>query len=317
MSGKRNPIDEVLAAFWDSRDSAHSKRGYVHDWREYEAWCASSNVAILKAKPSDVQRYVLELRDRGLAPSTRARALSVIRSCYDALVVNDLLMANPAKSVKSPKGLSATPNTPWLNEEDTRKLLEALPLTDDWRQRRDRLAVLLLVGLGWRRAEVARMRVEHFQGGGMSGGVGGDAGGGAGGTVTGVVKGGKVATVGVPSWLMSEVERWVNFARLGKSGPLLPRDRLATQPVTDSTIYDVVVAAAKRAGVTITPHGLRRTFITTLRGRGTDLKTLQLAVAHSSSATTERYDRAREVAAPGEGLVDLVYGSSDVKKGKG
>lgn len=302
-ASKRNPVDDVLAGFWNSRDSAGSKRMYIHDWQDYEAWCASNNVAILKAKPSDVQRYVLSLRDdpeRKLAPATRARMLSVVRSCYDALVVNDLLPTNPAKSVKSPRGATTfEPNTPWLDEDGTRRLLASLAAGDDWRSRRDRLALLLFVGLGWRRAEVARMCVSDFRDG----------------KVTGTVKGGKRVTVGVPSWLESEIDRWCKFAKLEADDALLPSREGSDESISPQALYLVVKEAASRADVEITPHGLRRTFITTLRGRGTDLKELQVAVAHSSSATTERYDRARQVSAPGEKLADLVYGLP-AEKGK-
>lgn len=133
------------------------------------------------------------------------------------------------------------------------------------------------------------MRAEDFQGG----------------KVTGIVKGRKLATAGVPEWLQQEIRDWKTFAGID-TGPLLPRGPEVHEHISGDTVYNIVVTAAEIAGLKVTPHALRRTFITVLRERGVGLKELQSAVAHSSSATTERYDRKKSIAAPGEQLEDLV-----------
>ena len=74
-------------------------------------------------------------------------------------------------------------------------------------------------------------------------------------------------------------------------------------------LYDVVKRAGRCAGVSkLTPHALRRTFITILDERGVPLADLQLAVSHESITTTERYRMGARAAgqAPGELLRDLV-----------
>jgi len=291
---KRKPntkLADVLEVFWSGLESANSRRGYKQVWAAFEAWLSTEKLDALKVAPADLQRYVSHLRDAGKAAATRAWALSALRSIYDSLVVNGLVATNPARSVKNPK-TTHVPRAPWLEEDGVRKLLGVLGGTT-FRERRNRLTVLLFLGLGWRRAEIARMAVEDF----------------ADGKVSGVVKGGKRATVGVPSWLQKEINAWREYAGIS-SGPLLLRSPGDEKGVSANTVYLCVRDAAKVAGLKASPHALRRTFITTLRGRGADLKTLQLAVAHSSSATTERYDRGRQIAAPGEGLRDLVYGAS-------
>lgn len=289
---RETQLAATLAAFWQGLESANSRRGYQQVWAAFEAWLAAEELSPLTVKPADLQRYVAHLRDTGKAQATRAWALSALRSIYDSLTVNGLVAVNPARSVKNPK-TSQAPRAPWLEEDGVRKLLGALDGTT-FRARRDRLCVLLFLGLGWRRAEIARMRVEDFQNG----------------TVTGIVKGGKVGTVPVPEWLQGEIRTWCEYAAIA-SGPLLLRSAGAAKGVSANTVYNCVVNAAKRAGLKASPHALRRTFITTLRGRGADLKELQLAVVHSSSTTTERYDRGRRMTAPGEGMRDLVYGRDD------
>ena len=155
----------ALTTHFDKLESKHSRRSYEHDWTEYAAWCATHKLDILALKPGDVQRYMTHLRDKvHLAKPTAAHALSVLRSMYDALVVDGFLPFNPASSVKNIK-VNSTPKTPWLDEDKLRQLLLAIEpdARGDFVARRDRLVVLLFIGTGRRRSEVTRMRVEDFQ----------------------------------------------------------------------------------------------------------------------------------------------------------
>ena len=281
----KRDLDSTLDAFFSGLDSANSRRGYRQVWEAFVQWLKKRSP--LRVKPIDVQEYIISLRDAGKADSTRAWTLSALRSIYDALTVNGFVAVNPARSVKNPK-TSHAPKAPWLEEEDVKKLLQVLE-GSSWRERRNRLCVLLFLGLGWRRSEVARMRAEDFQGG----------------TVTGIVKGRKLATAGVPEWLRDEIRDWLAYAGFA-TGPLLPRGPEVHEHISGDTVYNIVCTVAEIAGLKVTPHALRRTFITVLRERGVGLKELQGAVAHSSSATTERYDRKKSIAAPGEKIGDLV-----------
>lgn len=287
-------LRETLEEFWQAFENRHSKRGYQHDWSTFTTWLAQENEEILNIKPSAIQRYINHLHKKGKAKTTRARALSVIRSIYDALVVNDLLPANPARSVKNVK-VDGVLKTPWLNEDDIRKLFSTASEASTWYERRDRLCLLLFIGLGWRRAEVARIRVEDFQDD----------------VVIFTAKRDKQVAVKVPVWLKTEVVAWLDYAEI-EHGIILRRSPENGLSISGTTIYDIVKAAAERAGfspASVTPHGLRRTFATIARRRGVSLKDVQLAMGHASSRTTEKYDKSLAmVTAPGEVLKDLVYG---------
>jgi integrase/recombinase XerD len=161
-----------------------------------------------------------------------------------------------------------------------------------WTERRDRLIVRMTFGLGWRRAEVARARFEDIDGD----------------SITAIVKGSKRLTVGLPDWLAEDIFEWRQFAGID-SGPLFPRRTDDPRPITGAIVYRIVKQMCSRAGIAvIPPHGLRRTNITLGGKRGLTLKERQLSVGHSSSATTERYDRARDARANKTGNVfaDLV-----------
>lgn len=278
--------------------SEESRRAYQSDWTRYSAWLVAEKVEIAAARPRHVAAHIARLQAEGKAKSTISRALSVIREVYGALVRDELVETNPAREVKSPK-MDATPKTPWLKEDAMSKLLN-LP-ADSWRERRDRLCIQLLFGLGWRRSEIARMEFGDF-GESFS-------------TVTGRLKGGKELTVGVPEWLQASISEWCSFASI-TDGPLLLRSPEKRSAISGDIIYQIMKESTQRAGVPqVSPHAMRRSNITLGGERGVDLKQRQLAVGHSSQATTERYDKAREAAqnAPGQVFANMFKTKNDDK----
>jgi site-specific recombinase XerD len=286
VSSERAAFDRVLR----NLNSPASKRSYKHDWSRFLVWLELEGLKVTEVKPRHIEDHLSYLQqDKECKRSTCGRALSVIREVYGALVRAEIVAVNPAREVKNPK-FDSSPNAPYLNEEQVGAMLN-LP-RDSWREKRDGLVVSLLFGLGWRRAEVAALRVDSFKAG----------------TVSGIVKGGKRLTVGVPDWVMDELEEWCRYA--GVTEALLPRSEDDLEAMTPDMVYQAVQRQAARADVKISPHGLRRTNITLGGEFGVPLKERQLSVGHSSLTTTERYDRARDAAskAPGNVFGKLIKG---------
>ncbi|MEM1690796.1 MAG: tyrosine-type recombinase/integrase [Thermofilaceae archaeon] len=125
-----------------------------------------------------------------------------------------------------------------------------------------RRAILLMAYCGLRLAEVERVRYEDIV----------DVGGVKMLRVTG--KGGKVRMVPLPPAVLKELEP-------GGRGRIVPISRLA--------VYYRIIRLARRAGVKTTPHKLRHYYATRLLRSGTDLRTVQELLGHSSVATTQVY----------------------------
>ncbi len=72
-----------------------------------------------------------------------------------------------------------------------------------------------------------------------------------------------------------------------KSGNLI-----ADSKMSDQSIYARITWCAKKAGVkALTPHDMRRSFVSDMLDAGVDISTVAAMAGHSSVATTQRYDR--------------------------
>ena len=163
-SADSTAVAEAAAAKIADLPSKESRRSYECVWRYYLAWLAERELDVTAVRPKHIQLYLAKLRDVGLAKGSIARALTVIRSIYGVIVINELMPTNPAREVKGPK-IDGNPKAPYIrNAVDIEKLINVHEANDSWFARRDRLIVRMALGLGWRRAEVARVTVEDFDG---------------------------------------------------------------------------------------------------------------------------------------------------------
>lgn len=82
------------------------------------------------------------------------------------------------------------------------------------------------------------------------------------------------------------------FLAVSKGGSVSHGHRLTPQ-----AIYDLLRSRAQRAGVQpLTPHDLRRTFVSKLLNAGVDIAIVAKKASHSNIQTTARYDRRPEEA---------------------
>jgi integrase/recombinase XerD len=288
VSATGNLIATSVADLIAQLPSPRSRRAYRDDWAAYCRWLSGQGIAVEIARPRHVGGYLARMRDEKRAKKSISRALSVLREVYGALVRDEIMETNPAREVKSPK-IDSAPSTPFLTEDQLRKLFDWS--AESWRERRDLMCIQLLLGIGWRRSETARMCVEDFKNG----------------TVTGILKGNKPYTAGVPDWLQAGIASWCEYAGISE-GPLLPRALGNRKAISGDIVFQIMKTITKRVGLPhFSPHAIRRTKITIEGERGISLKIRQLSVGHASQATTELYDHARDAAknAPGNIFADF------------
>src|SRR6266850_2062234 len=143
---------------------------------------------------------------------------------------------------------------------------------------RDAAALALLYGCGLRRSEAVSVDVAAFDGS----------------SVRVLGKGNKERQVPIPVAAVAALRAWLEL-RGSAPGPLLCPVRGRRVTVRQMSAQAVMTAILRRAGdggvPHLSPHDLRRSYITGLLRAGADLSTVQRLAGHASVTTTTRYDR--------------------------
>lgn len=223
-----------------------------------------------------------------LAPTTRARKLSALRSFYKYLVRRGRAPTNVGEAIMTPKLPKPLPRA--LDVDAVFGLLDRPPDDDDRFAVRDRAMLELLYGAGLRAAELVSLDVGSID----------DRRGtlrvvGKGNKERSVPFGGK-AQAALDAW-RAERSRWLSDPSeaalfVGRGGR-----RLSDRGLRRRLRRRALEIALPR---NVTPHALRHSFATHLLDGGADLRSIQALLGHASLGTTQRYtsvsvDRLRRV----------------------
>jgi integrase/recombinase XerD len=275
--------------------TAGTARGYIDCVRPFVSSRAREDgeLDLVGLMPQDVLAFVLA--DCQRRPRRSAKLMvTALRSLLRFLHVEGLIERPLAQVVPSvafwrlqglPRGLAS---------DQVRALLESCD-SDTANGRRDLAILLLLVRLGMRRGEVARLRLEDIDW--RAGEL----------LVRG--KGARVERLPLPSDVGESVAAYLRDGRPADPGTraVFMRVRAPRAAMTPAGITQVVVSASKRAGLgEVTPHRLRHTAASELLRRGAPLVEIGQLLRHRTELTTTIYakvdrDRLRELALPWPG----------------
>lgn len=160
--------NEALVESW--RLSLHQKspatiEQYLYNARLFTTWLidegrpAAAPGDLLAVERRDVERFLNELRDRGLSVSTRRARWVALRSFYGFLVHDDELDESPVAKVTAERAVP--PPAPVVPVDDLRVLLKACE-GRTYEDRRDYALIRLLVATGLRVGEAAGLRVDDL-----------------------------------------------------------------------------------------------------------------------------------------------------------
>lgn len=143
----------------------------------------------------------------------------------------------------------------------------------------------LLYGGGLRRSEAVALDVSHFE------------------PETGMLtirsgKGRKDRTVYATNGAAAALTDWLTV-RGPETGalfcPVNKGGKIKASRLTGQAVLNILAKRAREAGVAhLSPHDLRRTFVSHLLDAGADIVTVQKLAGHSQVTTTARYDRRGE-----------------------
>jgi len=116
--------------------NTNTRRAYARVCSNFLAWAEERGLALKQIRPHDAGAYIEMLQETTAAPSVKQQ-LAAIRMLFDWLVVGQVMLTNPAPSVRGPKLVVKTGKTPVLEGDEWRRLIDSIP-TDTVRDLRDR-----------------------------------------------------------------------------------------------------------------------------------------------------------------------------------
>jgi len=250
----------------------------IEQFYEYLRGPEKRPVSVEAVTGLDIRGYMAHIARQGLSRSTAQRKLASLRSFFKYLYREGVVDKNPAKTVASPKKEKPQPKV--LSVDDAALLVEA-PGDKARASARDSAILETFYSCGLRISEISSLDVEDidFDSGMLR--------------VTG--KGGKERVVPVGSKALAALAKYLSVRQekeTGKSAggrPCFLNARGGRLGVR--SIRRLVEKYARDKNLTgrVTPHTLRHTFATHMLEGGTDLRSIQEMLGHSSLSTTQKY----------------------------
>lgn len=273
-------MDEYLDPFLnylqvEKGASRNTLEAYARDLLRYLTFLGKVDPS--EVGSGDVANYLVRLKERGISPRSRARALSAIRMLHRFLVTEGYCTNNPPSIIQAPKALNRLPAV--LSARDVEALLSS-PRGDAAIEVRDRAMLELLYATGLRVSELVQLKLGEVN---LSVGY-----------LMTIGKGDKERLVPLGESAAAAVLRYLAEAR----GELLKKgesehlflSRLG-EGMTRQAFWNIVKKRAREAGVVknISPHTLRHSFATHLLENGADLRSVQIMLGHADLSSTQIY----------------------------
>ena len=275
-------VTDYLAYLQGVRNmSPNTVRSYETDLKAYCAWVRREGVRPHVVTHRQLRRYLAELSHAGYSSRTLNRHLSSIRGLYRWLVSQELVTADAAAALASPKIGRSLPRT--MGDQDVRTLIDSCE-AEGLEGPRDRAFLELLYASGARISEISQLDVGDIDFSQAQ--------------VRLFGKGSKERVVPLYPQALEAVSGYVRNVRPQLVARKKGGER--TSAIFVSTRGNRMSAAALRsrferqvrlAGLdgSITPHAMRHTYATELLSGGADLRSVQELLGHESLATTQIY----------------------------
>ena len=265
----------------------NTRKAYARAASEFLTWCQARGVTALPViQPMHVAAWIEELGQSHSMPTVKLR-LAAIRHLFDWMVTGQVMQTNPAHAVRGPSYSTKKGKTPILAPEEARHLLASIPV-DTMSGKRDRALIGLMTYSFARIGAALSMEVRdvYVQNRRL--------------WVRLHEKGGKLHEMPCHHSLEQYLDEYMEAGGL-KDHPRSPLFRtigrgtgiLTETPLPQANAYAMIQRRAETAGIdtVVCCHTFRATGITAyLKNGGTLEKAAQMA-NHSSTRTTQLYDR--------------------------
>jgi site-specific recombinase XerD len=265
----------------------HTRRAYARAAADFFAWLESVGVASLpQVQPLHVASWI-ELQGRTVAAPSVKQRLAALRHLFDWLVVGQVMLTNPAASVRGPRHSVRMGKTPVLDPEEARLLLDSIDASTP-AGLRDRALIALMVYSFARIGAAVGMKVEDVftQNRRL--------------WVRLHEKGGKEHAMPCHHNLEVILSTYIEVSGITNDpqGPLFRTigrgtGQLTQTPLPQANAHAMIRRRATAAGIKtkIGCHSFRATGITAYLKNGGTLEKAAAMANHASTRTTQLYDR--------------------------
>ena len=154
-------VRRFLEFFAATIRNRNTREAYYRAACSFFAWLEQHGIGELAdIEPMHVSLYIETLQATAAKPTVKQH-LAAIRMLFDWLVVGQILATNPAHSVRGPKHVVRRGKTPFLTEDQARRLLAGLDLSTVVGLR-DRAVIGMMTYSFARIGAVVGMRVEDY-----------------------------------------------------------------------------------------------------------------------------------------------------------
>lgn len=266
--------------------SPNTLESYRRDLRRYVGWLGERGLRPETATPADVVDHVQWLRESGMAASSVARAVVVVRGLHRFLAVEEMTETDPAARLETPRRPAGIPKA--LSRAQVDHLIETVAQAPGPVGRRDLAMVEVLYGSGLRISEAVGLSVRDLDVDSRLLRVFG--------------KGSKERIVPVGRMAMAALAEWLDDGRdelRSRAGRRTAADASAVflnqrgGRLTRQGAWLALQGHARRAGLAdvVSPHVLRHSCATHMLDGGADIRTVQELLGHASISTTQVYTK--------------------------
>ena len=260
----------------DKKYSNATIESYTYCLNKYCTFMKKNNLNLKTTKKNDIKDYLKYLKDNKMSPKTINQNMSCLRSFYKFLIIEKYLTTDPLEYVEAPKFRKSLPKV--LSKEEVDKLLD-IDLINKYSYR-NKAMLELMYATGVRVSELVNLKIHDIDYD-ME-------------LLRTMGKGNKERIIPIGEYAMYYLKLYVNNFR----------EELIKKNYTDylflnnhgkkisrQSFYKLIkeLAIKKNIKTEFSPHTLRHSFATHLLDSGTDIKSIQEMLGHSSLQTTQIY----------------------------
>ena len=258
----------------DRHYSSNTIASYMNDLNIFISYLDSLNIDYLKVTREDILNYLKSIKDKN--ELTLSHNISVLRSFYKFLMLEEKISKNPMENIDLPKLSKKLPSVLTVDEVD--KLLN-IDLNDMY-DYRNKAMLELLYASGLRVSELINLKVEDVD---MENDL-----------VKTLGKGSKMRIIPFGNYALEALKKYIyeyrsDFIKKEVSEYLFLNNH--GKKMTRQGFFKILKGIALKQGIKkeISPHTIRHSFATHLLNGGADLRSIQEMLGHSNLATTQIY----------------------------